>query len=368
MIKIKLPLIKLAKKRKDKIPTEYVNKKSKSKIKISNFVTNIKNKISPFAIKFKEKILTIWYWIKIRTSRRLVYSILLILIVAYISLTITLSYQILANYRQDNFARKAIKFFPIPVAYIGNNFIFAGDYFARLALIEKYNTVSDQSNQDKELITQDIIQKIIFTESLRQIAYKNKIKLTQKEIDSEYESIISTLPDPSKAPEEIMNLYNLTVPEFKKFVSEVAIENKVLSEKLVSYNLAHILITDEKTANEVLGKAKAGDDFGELAKKYSEDKYTRDSGGELGFVDRDTANQGLGKDFDDMAFSIPENGKVGEKLAKSEYGFHIIKLIEKKGEINSGLIDWVNDYKSKVKVVNYFDSAKKTKDKINSWL
>lgn len=366
MKKIKLPVVKNPfKKNIDNFPiesTQYQSKKNANK-----FVLQIKSWILPKLILVKEKLLTLWYWIKIRTSRRLVYAIGLILLVVYISMAVTLGYQILANGRKDIFAKKAIKVFPIPVAYVGNNFIFAGDYFSRLALIEKYNTASNQTVEDTKKVETEIIEKVIFTESLRQLAYKNKISLSQKEIDAEYEKIISTLPDPSKASEEIMNLYGLTVPEFKQFVSEIALENKVLSEKLASYNFAHIMITDEGTANEVLKKAQAGDDFGELAKKYSEDKYTRESGGELGFIDRDTVNQALGKEFEEVAFGITENGKVADRLAKTTYGFHVIKLIEKKGEINIGLIDWVNEYKSKIKVVNYFTSATNTKNKIIGW-
>lgn len=333
--------------------------------KIKQVYTKSVTILSPKLSFLKSKLITLWVIIKLKTSRRLVYAIILILITIYVSMYVTLGYQILTVNRQDRFAKSAIKVFPIPVAYVGNNFIFAGDYFARVSLLDSYRKSSSQPEPtDTAKYRDDIMDKVIFTETLRQLSYKNKVRLTPKEIDAEYEKIISTLPDASKAPEEIKNLYGLSVPQFKKFVAEIAIENKLLSEKLVSYHISHIMVTDENTANTVLEKAKASEDWTGLVTKYSEDKFTRDSAGDLGFVDHDTANQSLGKDFEDTAFGITEPEKVADKVAKSPYGFHIIKLLEKKGEINMGLIDWVNDYKSKIKVINYFHSAESSKTKI----
>lgn len=335
---------------------------------ILNQSQNKLNTISPKVRTLTAKLEALWIIIKLKITKRIIISVLIILLVAYVSMYVTLGYQILVNGRQDKFAKSAIKVFPIPVAYVGNNFIFAGDYFTRVTLLEKYRESSQQpAPEDPVAYRNDIMDKVIFSETLRQLSYKNKIRLTPKEIDAEYNTIISTLPDTSKASEEIMKMYGLTVPQFKRFVSEVAIENKLLSEKLVSYHFAHIMITDQGTAQTVLDKAKAGTDFAELAKNYSEDKSTRDTGGDIGFVDRDTANQALGKDFEETAFGISEVNQVADKVAQSPYGFHIVKLLEKKGEINTGLIDWVNDYKSKIKVVNYFTSATNTKNKVVDW-
>jgi peptidyl-prolyl cis-trans isomerase D len=75
-------------------------------------------------------------------------------------------------------------------------------------------------------------------------------------------------------------------------------------------------------AESVLKLAKSNADFAGLAKKYSEDPGTAAKGGELGPVQR---GQGLVKEFEDAIFSM----KAGEiSLAKTEFGFHIIKVMK----------------------------------------
>lgn len=67
-------------------------------------------------------------------------------------------------------------------------------------------------------------------------------------------------------------------------------------------------------------------DFSTLAKFYSEDGSAR-NGGELGYMGR---NQ-LVPEFANVAFSLNDPKKVS-KIVRSEYGYHIIQLIDKKGD------------------------------------
>lgn len=320
--------------------------------KIDLFFANLGSKISssPVGIFFKKlKIrVRLFPWNKIAKAA------LIIFVTIYVSFWATFSYQILRQQREDKTARMAVKIFPIPVAYVGGNLIFAGDYFLRLNMIENYqNYAQKEEFKITPELRQELIEKAIFTESLRQIAHKNKIDLSNKEINEEYENITAGLPNAEEAKKQINDIYGLSVNEFKNFVGELALENKVISSKLLNYHIAHILISDEKTANTALTKAQSGEDFAELAKEYSQDSQSRDSGGDIGFVDKDTASSALGSDFADTVFSISNEGEIATKLAKSDYGFHIIKLLEKKGELNYGLNDWVKDYQSKIKIKQF---------------
>jgi len=80
--------------------------------------------------------------------------------------------------------------------------------------------------------------------------------------------------------------------------------------------------TLEKTARDVLAQVKAGKDFGDLAKQYSEDS-TAQQGGDIGWIVRGQTV----KEFEDAAFSM-KPGQVSD-LVKTVYGIHIIKVVER---------------------------------------
>ncbi len=98
-------------------------------------------------------------------------------------------------------------------------------------------------------------------------------------------------------------------------------------------HVAHILfktvgMTDaeaaevKKKAEDVLNKAKHGANFADLAKQYSEDT-TKDNGGDLGWIVRGQTVP----EFEAAAFSLPK-GSISD-LVKTQYGFHIIKVIDR---------------------------------------
>ena len=76
----------------------------------------------------------------------------------------------------------------------------------------------------------------------------------------------------------------------------------------------------------LLDSIKAGKDFSELAKKYSDDPGSAAQGGDLGFVKKGV----FYPEFEEAAFKL----NVGEisGVVESPVGFHIIQLLEKRGE------------------------------------
>ena len=68
-------------------------------------------------------------------------------------------------------------------------------------------------------------------------------------------------------------------------------------------------------------------DFAMLARLYSEDTESAKHGGELGFVGRGQ----LVKEFAEVAFNLNDPRRVS-RIVQPEYGYHIIQLIEKKGD------------------------------------
>ncbi len=87
---------------------------------------------------------------------------------------------------------------------------------------------------------------------------------------------------------------------------------------------SHILVTDEAKAKEVMDKLAKGEDFAALAKQYSVDP-TKDKGGDLGYF----VKSAMVKEFGDAVFAM-NKGDVSKTPVKTQFGYHIIKVVDKR--------------------------------------
>lgn len=98
----------------------------------------------------------------------------------------------------------------------------------------------------------------------------------------------------------------------------------------------HILINADRSVSDeekkkarekaegLLKKIKAGEDFAKLASEFSDDKGSKEKGGDLGFLARGK----MVLAFEDVAFSL-KPGEMSE-IFETKFGFHILKVEEKK--------------------------------------
>lgn len=124
-------------------------------------------------------------------------------------------------------------------------------------------------------------------------------------------------------PTEVRNFFNAYNKDSIPLVSSVVEVGQIVKQPIVSQ--AEIDKVKEKLTgyrNRIL----KGEDFSTLAVMYSEDETSAVAGGELGFTKRGD----LVPEFEAAAYTLKE-GEISP-IVKTKYGYHIIKLIERRGE------------------------------------
>ncbi len=142
------------------------------------------------------------------------------------------------------------------------------------------------------------------------IPEKRKAKYVLVDIDAIRAKATVTPADLTKAYND--NIQQYTSPEQVR-ASHILLKTEGKDEAAV-----------KAKAEEILKEAKAGADFAELAKKNSEDDSNAQNGGDLDYFGRGR----MVPEFDTAAFTM-EPGQISD-LVKTQFGFHIIKLTDKK--------------------------------------
>lgn len=148
---------------------------------------------------------------------------------------------------------------------------------------------------------------------------KRNIKYTQKDIDDSFSQFVKNTGGDQEVENNLKKYYGLTTTKFKdEFFIDTFLSGKLQN---AIQNDASLNADAKKQAEDVLSKAKAGQDFAELAKKYSQDTATASKGGDLGMVKKGT----MVPEFEDALWKLKNVGDVSD-LVKTVYGYHIIKL------------------------------------------
>lgn len=205
-------------------------------------------------------------------------------------------------------------------------------------------TAEEFDTKLKQQYGSEILDLLVTNKIIELEAKDMDISITEEEIDEEYkeyadmyggeDSLLEVLSSYKMGSEDVkkdIETYLLTVKVMEDYVAitdeDVKTyfeENKETFGTPEQVEASHILVADEATASEVEEKLKAGEDFAELAKQHSTDTANAEKGGALGFFGRGE----MATEFEDKAFSM-NDGDVSEPV-KTEFGFHIIKVTDKK--------------------------------------
>lgn len=259
-----------------------------------------------------------------------------------------------------------------------------------------WDKVSDTGETYRVLFARQILDLIIVQEMVYQDSEAKGVRATDEEIQKEYDLYMETANrDPeyveflksnnideeflkhhlSRAltnahyTEDLEKQAPVTESDAKKYYDENA--DKFKNDKV---RASHILfstksdnkepLSDEekaeklKLAEEVLAKARSGEDFAKLAEEYSDDPGSAPAGGDLGFFSQGV----MVPEFNDKAFSM-EVGEISD-LVETTFGYHIIYLTDKDQslipfeDLKDDLINELRLNKYKEKVEELRKSAK----------
>lgn len=180
--------------------------------------------------------------------------------------------------------------------------------------------------------------------------YKKQLKVLKEELASKI--YLEQQVDKKITQAKIKEVYNEYKGQFKP-------EKEVKAK--------HILVSDEKTANEVIAKLKKGEKFDELAKEYSLDKAS-----DLGYFTKDV----MVPEFSKAAFAM-KKGQYSKAPVKTKFGYHVIlvedsrmtkpadlKTVEPQIKMQlsrEAANDIFKEINSKAKIVKYSYDGKETK-------
>lgn len=186
----------------------------------------------------------------------------------------------------------------------------------------------------KDTVGSSMLQQLIIEDVLTDL-YGDKV--TDKVVDKQYTTEETSMGG-AEAFEYLMLQQGYTPEKYKDTIRlnlliEAAVKDKTKFTKeeiqtaydayVPSVKAAHILVEDEAKAKDLIAQLNDGADFAKLAKENSADTATAANGGEVTFSSGEMVPE-----FEEAAYALKEGEMTTEPVA-TEYGFHIIKMIDK---------------------------------------
>ncbi|MFH1749450.1 MAG: peptidylprolyl isomerase [bacterium] len=258
-----------------------------------------------------------------------------------------------------DFVKRVSQYIPYPATFVGTSSVSFYEYLDATYHAEYYydRTEVEPVEDYEEKIMDSLINRRIIEAQ----AKKYRIKVSNDEVDTQLEQEMEQFGGKEKAEEVLLDLYDYKLKDIKELIYVKMLEDRLREKVPVKIHAVHILIqldenADDKKVKEAQAKADdlyakigKGEDFAELAKEHSEDTTTKDQGGDLGFFEKGQ----FVEEFEKTAFDLKE-GEVA-KPVRTKYGFHIIKVEERKGEIEKSFDNWFVDIKDKIRTIRLIE-------------
>lgn len=248
------------------------------------------------------------------------------------------------------------------VGIVGNEIIMMSD------IENQYIQMASQQMNVKENTRCEILEDMLFQKLLYVQAQKDSIEVTPKEVETELDRRLSVFINQIGSEQKLEEYFGKTIKSIKEDLRSTIeeqmmaqkVQQKIIGDTKVTpsevkryyeslpadsiptieayYELSEIVIKPEVSKedkekviaelNKIRERIQNGESFSTMAVLYSEDPGSAMKGGELGFVSKTD----LVPEFSQVAFNLTSPLDVSQ-VVETEYGFHIIQMIEKKGNM-----------------------------------
>ena len=275
------------------------------------------------------------------------------------------------------------------IAIVGSNIILQSD------IENQYLQAQAQGYLSRGDLKCEILEELLYQKLLLNQANLDSIEVTESQVESALDTRLKMFINQVGSEEKLEQYFNKSILEIKSDLKDI-IRDQMLTQKMQGKITDEIKITpsdvrsyyknipkdslplinaeyqieqivkypavSEKEKQEVKEKLEGFSSqviegkkkFSTLAILYSEDKESAKSGGDLGYVGR----ADLVPEFAAAAFNLKEKDEIS-KVVETQYGYHIIQLIERKGErvnVRHILLSPKPSVESIIKSGNYLDS------------
>lgn len=248
---------------------------------------------------------------------------------------------------QNKMVLKAAAVLDLPAAKMNGMKVSYTDYIRDIQTLNKfYSSAEATEKPTDEQISDQVLSRLIANLLVAEEARKYDIKVADDDIAKMKSQILTQFESEDAARAELMSRYGWTLEDYTEQVMKPLILEQKLQEAFVGgtddagnkykkqeVKASHILfkVEDEKSdakvkakAEGVLKRIKNGEDFAKLAGEFGSDS-TKATGGDLGWFGKGQ----MVPEFEDAVFAL-EKDQLGDELVKTEFGYHIVKVTDKR--------------------------------------
>lgn len=240
------------------------------------------------------------------------------------------TYATLALYKfqsSSTFIYRVTQVVPFPIARAGDRFVAYENYLFELRHYKHYyenqleTDFSDPRNAPQLAdFRRRALDKVINDAYVKELAERHNITVSSQEVDNQITVVRNQnrLGGSEDVFRDVLSDYwGWSIDDFRRS----------LQQELLAQKVASTLDTDTKDrADQALGELQAGADFEAIAKKYSDDEKTKDSGGEFGYA-VDQTDRNLSAKTTEALFALKPGEISG--IVDTGYALEILKNIER---------------------------------------